>query len=115
MDKEGYITDFISHYISCYQTSSGTSPEISVADYIALRKQAVSEYMAQSRISEKPSDYDDQRVTAQKPHIQKGPSQPVQNPEPMQREVYREWDEEDASLPATAADELAILRGLGED
>lgn len=118
MDREGYITDFISHYISCYQSSTGTSPEISVADYISLRKQAVSEYMAQARISKKLPDYDDHRdMTAQKPHTQQKPSHPVQDLAPAQQETYQENDEEDVSpaAPAAEADELAILRGLGED
>lgn len=44
MNKEDYISNFIAAYVSCVKTSTGISPEITAADYIQLRRQALLEY-----------------------------------------------------------------------
>lgn len=114
MTKEGYISDFISQYVACFMASSGFAPEISAADYIMLRKQALAEYMTQPALSD------------MTPHPDAGKNNPVQRPPvpqnahedamPVPAKTHQDQEPEDTSLTATdtSDDELAILQALGD-
>lgn len=114
MTKEGYISDFISQYVTCFMASAGFAPEISAADYIMLRRQALAEYMTQPELSD------------MTPHPDAGKNNLVHRP-PMQQSVHEDTlpapsethpvqEPEDTSLDGTdtSDDELAILQALGD-
>ncbi len=106
MDKERFISNFIANYVSCVKTSSGCFPEISAADYILLRKQALLEYNPSEDMAVLPDDPVPR--TSGRADVPK-------------EDLHGKATEKSAGSTAARTDkreeisELAILRGLGEE
>lgn len=106
MDKETYISSFIAAYVSCVRASTGLSPEITAADYIQLRRQALLEYVPKSDGVPK---INSSRTIIQEKAVE------VEND--LHRNITAEQITEripQAVKPDEDA-ELAILRSLGEE
>lgn len=114
-EKESYINDFISQYAACFNSITGFSPEISAADYILLRKQALAEYIAQPGSAQKPPDHGGNH------NRNPDPSPPVQlqsKQEAIPTQLEDHEREQANNPPSTATkeeDELAILQSLRDD
>lgn len=106
MDREDYISKFISSYVSCISAATGISPEVSAADYILLRKQAILEYLNRSEAA---ISYAEQ---TQKKRIIISPESNLHREKSDQGHNIKE--SVSMEMP-TEQEELSILLGLGEE
>lgn len=106
MDKETYITNFIETYVSCIRKATGISPEISAADYILLRRQAISEYPI---ISGSMTAYAESRLEEKRVILPEG------DPHSGKMNQEQDLNETVSTKMPTDEEELKILLGLGEE